>query len=194
MFATITRVARAGAISTVDEPNHLAWRTLGAAWAIWICGWVLGMSQWYWGSLLVVSALWATTAAVDRLRRFDAMSITVASLLRAFLLGLGFIWAPRAIVAPAADLALWTADMVTAAAAHMLAPWAVRDAGTHEFWRWWNDLKVAAASGGGLIVAVVVLSAVGDVAGYATTEDLFVGTLAGAAFCVIPTTLSLRAA
>lgn len=193
MFATITRVARRRAFNAVDAPNELAWRTLGAAWAIWACGWVLGMNAWYWGSLLVVSALWITTSAVDRLRAFDAMSPTTAALLRSFLLGMALICTPQVILAPGAGLGGWAAIVVAGVAAHLLAPWALSNTGRHELWRWWNDIKAAAAVGGAVVGSVLVAIAVAG-ASFETSQHLIFGALTGCAFCIMPTVLTLRAA
>jgi len=74
--------------------------------------------------------------------------------------------------------------------------WIVATSDAAQFWRWWDDLKASAAYAGGLVAAPIFVVAAISSLGYevAFTIDQFRCIIAGAAFCVVPTVLSLRSA
>lgn len=193
MFATIARAARAGTVGPIDAPGMLAWQAVGAAWAIWLLGWAVGLEAWYWGGLLVTGALWVTTAAVDRLERSGALTSSTAALLRTGALAFALVWAPRAVAAPFEDLRIWLAAVAVASAAHVVAPWGARSHRRRELYRCWvADMRAAAGFAGIAVGVPIVVIAMGGQLGWSLQPETFVALLAGAVFCVGPTVLTAR--
>lgn len=192
MLAATTHVARKHSLSTVDVPHVLAVQSIIGAWTVWVVGQVAGQTAAYWGGILLTFALWACVAAVDRLYRFDVVSADSAALLRALALGIAMVCMPRALAAAPADLAAWGAVVVVAAATHLLAPWALRNAGAFEFWRWLDDVKAAAALAGVVMGAVTFFGTASFVVGYRFEPETFVSALTACVFCLLPTALTYR--